>query len=129
MLPLVVVGEIDFVLHLETELRQGEEREEGRHEHGDVEVRVVGEVERGEVEGEEAFDEQPRQVDALDAEEAARQDDDEEGEEHAWNAPQTLIELFQEELVGTDEDALQGTINDEIPRRAVPQAADEETEP
>lgn len=87
MLALVVFGEVDLVLHLEAELRQGEEREEGRHEHGDVEVRVVAEVERCKVEGKQALDEEPRQVDALDAEEATRQHDDEEGEEYARDAP------------------------------------------
>ena len=87
VLPLVVFGEVDFVLHLEAELREGEEREEGRHEHGDVEMRVVGEVERREVKGKEALDEEPRQVDALDAEEATRQHDDEESEEHRRDTP------------------------------------------
>ena len=129
MLALVVFGEVNLVLHLEAEFRQGEEREEGRHEHGDVEVRVVGEVERREVEGEEALDEEPRQVDALDAEEASGQHDDEEGEKHARDAPQALVEFLQEQLVGADEDALQGTVNHKVPCRAVPQAADEEAEP
>jgi len=129
MLTFVVVGEVDLVLHLQAELREGEEREESRHEHGHVEVRVVAEVERREIEGEEALDEEPRQVDALDAEEAASEHDDHEGEKHAWDAPQSLVEFFQKQLVGTDEDALQGTIDHEVPRCTVPQAADQEAEP
>ena len=87
VLPAVVFGEIDLVLHLEAELRQGEEREESCHNHGDVEVWVVAEVERRELEGEQTLDEHPRQIDALDAEEAAGQHDDEEGEEYTWNSP------------------------------------------
>ena len=129
MLTFVVVGEVDLVLHLQAELREGEEREESRHEHGHVEVRVVAEVERREIEGEEALDEEPRQVDALDAEEAASEHDDHEGEKHAWDAPQSLVEFFQKQLVGTDEDALQGTIDHEVPRCTVPQAANQEAEP
>ena len=129
MLPLVVVGEVDLVLHLQADLRQGEEREEGRHEHGDIEVRIVAEMERREVESEEPLDEKPRQVDSLNAEEAARQDDDEEGEKHRRDASQTLIELLQKQLVSADEDTLQGTVNHEIPRCAMPQTADEEAEP
>ena len=129
MLALVVFGKVDLILHLEAELRQGEEREEGRHKHGDIEVRVVAEVERREVEGQEACDEEPRQVDALNAEEATRQHDDEEGEKHARDAPQPFVEFLQEQLVGADEDTLQGAIDHEVPRRAMPQAADEEAEP
>ena len=87
MLPLVVLGEVNLVLHLEAELRQGEEREEGCHKHGDVEMWVVAEMEWRKVEGKEAFDEEPRQVDALNTEEAACQHDDEEGEEHARDTP------------------------------------------
>ena len=129
MLPLVVFGEVDLVLHLEADFGKGKEREEGRHEHRDIEVRVVAEVERRKVEGEEALDEEPREVDALDAEKATRQHDDEEGEEHTRDAPQTFVEFLQKQLVSADEDALQGTIDYEVPRRAVPQTADEEAEP
>lgn len=92
-------------------------------------MRVVTEMEGYELEGEQPLDEEPRQIDALDAEEAAREDDDEEGEKHARNRSQTLIEPLQKQLVGTDENALQGTVNHEVPRRAVPQSADEEAEP
>ena len=106
MLAAVVFGEVDLVLHLEAELRQGEEREESRHKHGDIEVRVVAEMERRELKGKQTFDEQPRQVDALDAEEAAGQHDDEEGEEHARDASQPFVEPLQEQLVSADEDAL-----------------------
>ena len=129
MLPTVILGEIDFVLDLQSELREGEEGEEGRHDHGYIKVWVVAEVERRELEGKQAFDEQPRQVDALDAEEAAGQHDDEEGEDHRGDAPNLLVELLQEKLVGTDENTLQGTIDDKVPRCAVPQAANEEAEP
>ena len=129
MLPTVIFGEVDFILYLQAELREGEEREEGSHDHGHIEMRVVAEMERSKVEGEQAFDEHPRQVDALDAEEAARQHDDEEGEEHTWNPPQSLVELLQEQLVGADEDALQGAVDHEVPRCSMPQAADEEAEP
>ena len=92
-------------------------------------MRVVTEMEGYELEGKQPLDEEPRQIDALDAEEAAREDDDEEGEKHARNRAQTLIEPLQKQLVGTDENALQGTVNHEVPRRAVPQSADEEAEP
>ena len=129
MLALIIFGEINFVLHLQAELRQSEEREEGRHEHGDIEMRVVAEVERNKVEGEKALDKEPRQVNALDTEETARQNDNEEGEKHRWDTPQPLVELLQEELVGADEDTLQSTVDHEVPRRAVPQTADEEAEP
>ena len=92
-------------------------------------MRVVAKVERCEVEGEEALDEEPRQVNALDTEETARQHDDEEGEEHARDAPQTFVEFLQKQFVGADEDALQSAIDHEVPRRAMPQATDEEAEP
>lgn len=82
MLPTVIFGEVDLVLNLQAELREGEEREKGRHEHGHIKVWVVAEMERSEVEGKQALDEHPRQVDALDAEEATGQHDDEESEEY-----------------------------------------------
>ena len=129
MLPAVVFSEVNFVLNFEAEFREGEEGEEGGHKHGHIEVWVVAEMERNEIEGKQTLDEQPRQVDALDAEEAARQHDNEEGEKYGRDAPQSLVELLEEEFVGTDEDALQGTIDHEVPSRAVPQAADEEAEP
>ena len=92
-------------------------------------MRIVTEVESFEIEGKQTLDEHPRQVDALDAEEAARQHDDKEGEEYARNPAQPFVELLQKQLVRADEDALQGTIDYEIPRCAVPQARDEEAEP
>ena len=82
MLFLVVFGEINLILDLQAKLRQGEEREECSHQHCDIEVRIITKVERNKVEGKQALDEHPRQIDALDAEEASRQDDDEEGEKH-----------------------------------------------
>ena len=129
MLPAVIVCEIDLVLHLKTEFRQCEEREEGRHEHGHIEVRIVAEMERSEVEGKQTLDEHPRQIDALDAEETACQHDDEESEEYTRNSPQSFVEFFQKQLIGANENALQGTIDHEVPCSAVPQTADEETEP
>ena len=39
------------------------------------------------------------------------------------------MESAPKQLVGTDEDALQSTVDYEVPSRAVPQAADEEAEP
>ena len=96
MLSAVVFGEVDLVLHFEAKLRQGEEREEGGHKHGHIEVWVVAEMEGRKVEGEQALDEHPRQVDALDAEEAAGQDDDKEGEKHRRDTPQSFVELLQE---------------------------------
>ena len=110
MLPAVIVCEIDLVLHLKTEFRQCEEREEGRHEHGHIEVRIVAEMEGSEVEGKQALDEHPRQIDALDAEEATGQHDDKESEEYTRNSPQSFVELLQKQLIGTDENALQGTV-------------------
>ena len=91
MWPTIILCEVNFILYLQAELREGEEREEGSHDHGHIEVRVVAKMERREVEGKQALDEHPRQVDALDAEEAARQHDDEEGEEHTWNPPQNSL--------------------------------------
>ena len=82
MLPAVVFSEVDFVLYCEAKFREGEEREEGGHKHGHIEVWVVAEMERNKIEGKQPLDEQPRQVDAFDAEEAARQHDDEEGEKY-----------------------------------------------
>ncbi len=120
VLSAVIFGEVDLVLHFEAELREGEEREEGGHHHSDVEMRVVAEMERREIKGKQALDEHPRQIDALDAEEAAGQHDDEEGEEHGGDAPQSFVELLQEQLVGADEDALQGTIDHEVPCRTMP---------
>ena len=55
MLPTVIFGEVDFILYLQAELREGEEREEGSHDHGHIEMRVVAEMERSKVEGEQAF--------------------------------------------------------------------------
>ena len=83
MLPAVVLGEVNLVLNLQTELREGKEGEEGGYDHSHIEMWVVAAVEGGEVEGEQTFDEHPRQVDAFDAEEASGQHDDEEGEEYA----------------------------------------------
>ena len=121
MLPAVVFSEVNFVLNFEAEFREGEEREEGGHDHGHIKMRVVAEVERRKLEGKQTLDEHPRQVDALDAEEAARQHDDEEGEKYGRDAPQSLVELLEEEFVGTDEDALQGTVDHKVPRCAMPQ--------
>lgn len=129
MLPPIVFSEVDLVLHLETEFRESEEREEDGHKHSDIEMRIVAKMEGSKVESEEALDEEPREVNALNTEEAARQHNDEEGEAYAWNPAQALIELLEEELVSTDEDALQGTINYEVPRSPVPQTADKEAEP
>ena len=129
MLPTVVFSEIDLILHLKTEFREGEEREEGGHNHGHIEVWVVAEMERSKVKSKQALDEHPRQVDALDAEEATGQHDDEESEEYTWNSSQSLVELLQKQLVSANENALQGTIDHEVPCSAVPQTADEETEP
>ena len=95
VLLFAIFSEINLVLHFQAELRECEEREEGRHEDGRVEMRVVAEVERRELESKEPLDEQPRKVDALDAEEAAREDDNEECEKHARNRAQTLIEFLQ----------------------------------
>lgn len=92
MLLFAIFSEVDLVLHFQAELRECEEREEGRHEDGRVEMRVVAEVERRKLEGEKPLDEKPRKVDTLDAEEAAREDDNEEGEKHARNRTQTFIE-------------------------------------
>ena len=69
-------------------------------------MRVVAEMEGREVEGEQTLDEHPRQVDALDAEKASGQHDDEESEEYGRDAPQPLIKLLKEKFVGTDEDTL-----------------------
>lgn len=96
MLPTVVFSEVNFVLNFEAELREGKERKEGGHDHGHIKMRVVAEVEGGEVEGKQTLDEHPRQVDALDAEEAARQHDDEKGEKYGRDAPQSLVELLEE---------------------------------
>ena len=120
MLLFVVFGEIDLVLDFQTKLRQGEEGEEGGDQHGHVEVGVLAEVERNEVEGKQPLDEEPGEVDALDTEEAPGQHDDTEGEEDRRDAPDALVEFLQEELVGADEDALQGTIHHEVPCGAVP---------
>ena len=129
MLPTVKFSEVDFVLYLQAELREGEEREEGRHEHGHIEVRIVAEMEGSEVEGKQTLDEHPRQVDAFDAEEATGQHDDEECEKYTRNPPQSFVELLQKQLVGADEDALQSTVDHEVPRRTMSQTADEEAEP
>ena len=129
MLSFVVFGEIDLVLDLETELRQGKEGKESGDEHGHIEMGVLTEVEGDEVKGKEPLDEDPGEVDALDAEEATGEHDDAEGEEDGRDAANPLIELLQEELVGTDEDALQRAIHHEVPRGTMPETGDEETEP
>ena len=85
MLPVVVFGEIDLVLHLQAELRQGEEREEGGYQHGHIKMWVVAEVERREIKGKQPFDEKPRQIDALNTEEATGEHDNQEGEKHTWD--------------------------------------------
>ena len=128
-MPTVVIGEIHLILYLQSELGEGKEREESRHQHCDIKVRVVAEMERRKIKGEESFDEEPREVDALDAEETAGQDNDEEGEKHRWNPSKPFVEFLEEELVGADKDALQGAIHHKVPRGAVPQSADKETEP
>ena len=78
MLFFVVFGEVDFLLPSQSEFAESDEREECCDEHCGVEVRVVGEVERHEVEGEQTFDEEPRQIDSFDAEEASCENDDSE---------------------------------------------------
>ena len=129
MLTFVELSEIYFFLPFEAEFSQGDEREDCCYNHRGEEMRVVGEMHRGELEGEEAFDEHPRQVDALDAEEATCQHDDGEGADYSRHPADAFVEFLEEELVGAYEDTLQGAVYDEVPRRAVPQTADEETEP
>ena len=106
MLTLVVFGEIYFFLPTEAEFSQGDEREERCHYHSGEEMRVVGEMHRRELEGEKAFDEHPRQVDALDAEETAGEHYDGEGADNSRNPADFFVEILQKQLVGADEDTL-----------------------
>lgn len=93
MLSLVILREIDFILPSETEFRQGDEREERCHDHHGEEMRVVGEMHRGELEGEQALDEQPRQVDALDTEEASGEHYDGKGADDRRDLSDSFIKL------------------------------------
>jgi hypothetical protein len=129
MLLLVVFGEIDQILDLQPELAQGEEGEEGRNQHCHIKMRVVCKMERGEVEGEQPLDEKPREVDALNSEETTCEHDDQEGEEYRGKLAQPFVEFLEKELVSADEDALQGAIDDKVPRRSMPETRYEKTEP
>lgn len=123
----VVIGEINLVLHFEAELGKCKEREESGYEHGDVKLWVVAEMECRKIEGKQSFDKQPRQVNTLDAEETTGEHDDEKSEKHTRNPAQTFVELLEKQLVGTNEDALQGTIYHKVPSSTVPQSAQKET--
>ena len=90
---------------------------------------IVAEMEWRELEGKQALDEQPRQVDALDAEEAAGENNNEEGEENGRNGSEPLVEFLQEKFVSTNEYALQSAVNHEIPCGSMPQARHQEAEP
>ena len=129
MLTLVVFGKVDLILPSQAESRHRDEREYRCDDHRGEEMRVVGEMHWCELEGEEAFDEYPRQVDTLDAEEATCQHDDGEGADDCRHPAYAFVEPLKEELVGADEDTLQGAVYDEVPSCAVPQTADEEAEP
>lgn len=120
MLTTVIIRKVNLILHFQSELRQCEEGEESGHKHGYIEMRVIAEMEWGKVKGKQAFDKHPRQVDALDTEEATCQNNDKEGEEYRWDASQSLIESFQKEFVGTDENTLQGAIDHEVPSSTMP---------
>ena len=69
VLDVSIFGEIHLLLRLLAELGQREEREEGRHNHRGVKLRVSTERQQRELEGEHPLDEQPSQAEILDAEE------------------------------------------------------------
>ena len=93
VLPTVVIGEIHLILYLQSELGEGKEREESRHQHCDITVRVVAEMERRKIKGEESFDEEPREVDALDTEETTGEHYYCKGADDRRNLADSFVEL------------------------------------
>ena len=126
---VAVFGEIDLFLHLLAELRQREEREEGRHNHRRVELRVGAIGQCHKVEGKHPLDEQPSQAEVLHAEEYPNEVHQKESEDDAWHFANLLHHLAQEKLVEADEQAMQRAPNEEVPRRAVPQSRQQEADP
>ena len=108
---------------------QREEGEDGGHHHNGVNLGVAFEDEAAEVKGEHAGDESPGQTEVLNAEEHPNDTHGKESEDDGRHRTDFLHHLAEEELVGADEQAVQGTPNDEVPRGTVPQAAEQEAEP
>lgn len=96
MLTLVVFGKVDLILPSQAESRHRDEREYRCNDHHGEEVGVVGESHRCELESEQPFDEQPRKVDALDAEEASGEHYDGEGAYDCRDSADALVEFPQE---------------------------------
>ena len=115
---VLAIGEIsekDFFLDLLPELRQCEEGEEGGYNHGDVELCVEAERQQGKIKSEHALDEQPGQAKVLDTEEHPNDVDREEGKDNTRHHADFLHHLAKEEFVGTYEETVKSTPNDEIP--------------
>lgn len=115
VLTVSIFRKIGFFLPALTKAAQGDKGEEGSQRQNKIDVSVAHKGEIAEIEGEEACDEGPGHADVLNAEEDPNDGDSEESQNDRWHLPDFLHHLAQEEFVGTDEHAVQGTPNDEIP--------------
>ena len=123
------IRKIDLFLHFQAELRQCEEREESRNNHSHIQLAVGREIDWSKVEGKHALNEHPGEIETLDAEKHPDDAHRKEGEDDGRYPAQFLRPFGEEKFVGTNENAMQGTPNDEIPRCAVPQTRNKETQP
>lgn len=115
---MLAIGEIcekDLFLDLLPKLRQCEEGEEGGYNHGDVELCIAAERQQGKIEGEHALDKHPGQAKVLDTEEHPDDVDREESEDNTRHHADFLHHFSEEEFVGTYEETVKSTPNDEVP--------------
>ena len=129
VLTVAVVGVVDLLFQLLTPSRQGEEGEEGSDDQGGIYHGVTLEDEAAEVEGEHAGDKGPGHIEVLDAEEHPDDANRDEGEDDRRHRADFLHHLTEEEFVEADEETMQCTPDDEVPRGTVPQTAKQEAQP
>lgn len=129
VLTISIIREIGFFLPALSEAAQRDEREECSHNQNEIDVCVAHESEIAEIEGEQSRDKSPSHADVLNAEEDPNDGDRDESQNDGWHLADFLHYLTQEKFVGTDEQAMQGTPNDEIPRSTMPQTRQQEAEP
>ena len=122
-----MVGE-DGVLQFLSALEEREEREHHGQGEGKPEQDVAG-LCHAALEGEQGLVEATCIGGGVDAKQHPSHVDDEEGEDDGRPLARLLQQVFQEELVSADEQAVEGTPEDEGPAGAVPQSREQEAEP
>ena len=106
MLTVVEFSEIHLFLNPFSQSRQCEEREESRHDQGDVKLCVSMELQRREIKGKQPFDEQPGRAEVFNTEEHPEYVHREESKNHAWYCADFFHHFSQEKLVGADEQSV-----------------------